>query len=195
MEWFAELGLIAGIVWGVFLFSATIFTLQNVLAFMGGDHGEGSDFSGDLAHHPGLEGTDGLYGLYWLRAGVNFLMGTSGVALSLNAFGFPMILALPIGAGAGVLFAWLVVWLYRIFSRLEVSGNISLREAVGHAGTVTVLVPTASEGGYGKVKLSIGGRVVECEASSDAGSVDHIRPGERVKVNRVSGSRLFVTRA
>lgn len=64
---------------------------------------------------------------------------------------------------AGLLAVYLVAWLMSALHRLQSSGNLNLRNAIGKHGKVYLRVP-AQRGGTGRVTLAVQGRVVECKA-------------------------------
>ena len=75
--------------------------------------------------------------------------------------------------------------------RMQASGSIDLRNAIGATCTVYLRIPVAGEG-RGKVTVKIQGRSMECAAMSDG---PPIATGGLVKVVSVEGSVLRVTPA
>ncbi len=64
---------------------------------------------------------------------------------------------------AGLVAVYLVAWLMSALHRLQSSGNVNLRNAIGLHARVYLRVPGAREG-IGKVTVTVQGRVVECKA-------------------------------
>lgn len=99
----------------------------------------------------------------------------SGAAIGafISAFGFgaaamdaveaPLVPALAVGVAAGALFGWFATWLART---LKSGGEESLatEDSLGREGTVVTGIPA---GGYGVVRVDVGGHTLRLNARSD----------------------------
>jgi len=91
-------------------------------------------------------------------------------------------------AGAGFVGMLGVGWMMRGLSRLQSSGNIDIRNAVGCRGTVYLPIPGA-KAGQGKVTVNVQGRSMEFGAVTDG---EALATGAQVTVLAVEGEMLRV---
>lgn len=141
------------------------FLFQIFMGGLGGDFDLGVD--ADMDFDSGLGGGDapsaevGVLSLQTLSA---FFMasGWSGFA-ALRLLGMDMTGAVLIAVVAGVVFAWMLMWLMRKMLMLQNSGNVTIGQAVGLSGDVYIQVPPAGKG-TGRVKLVLGTRQREFNA-------------------------------
>jgi hypothetical protein len=91
-------------------------------------------------------------------------------------------------AGAGFVGMLGVGWMMRGLSRLQSSGSIDIRNAVGCRGTVYIPVPGAKTG-QGKVTVNVQGRSMEFVAMTDG---EALATGTPVTVLAVEGEMLKV---
>jgi len=90
-------------------------------------------------------------------------------------------------AGAGITSMFLVAWVMRGLSRLQASGTVNVRNAVGTTGTVYLRIP-AHGTGRGKVTVEVQGRSMEFPAVTDG---DTLETGTQVTVEAVEGEDLL----
>jgi len=93
---------------------------------------------------------------------------------------------------AGALFAglasvWLIERIFASFKKLQSSGTVDNKSAIGEEGTVYL---TIHAGGTGKIQVSLKGRLREFEAVSKTN--EDITTGSRVRVKDVNGRILVV---
>lgn len=179
--WWAELGPIMKVLWGVTLTASLIFIIQSVMTFLGAD--AESDFDLDVdtsADGSDLSNIEGGSNLYTFRNFVNFVLG----------FGWSMILlqdSIPsapvriiVSVFIGVALVALVMWLFKWLAGMQQSGNISLQKAAaGCEGKVYLTIP-AARSGSGKVQITIAGAVREYDAITE--SDDALRTGASIRV-------------
>jgi len=91
-------------------------------------------------------------------------------------------------AGAGFVGMLGVGWMMRGLSRLQSSGNIDIRNAVGCRGTVYLPIPQGNTG-QGKVTVTVQGRSMEFGAVTEG---EALATGARVTVLAVEGEMLKV---
>jgi len=104
-----------------------------------------------------------LFSLRALASGA-LMFGLVGLAVQQSGLG---LLAVPAALVAGVATAAGVAAAMRAMNRMESDGVERLEHAVGQTGTVYLGIP-AGRVGRGKVHLSLGGRLVECQAQSES---------------------------
>jgi hypothetical protein len=81
----------------------------------------------------------------------------------------------------------LVAWAMRGLARLQASGTVNVRNAVGASGTVYLRIPGARSG-RGKVTVEVQGRSMELPAVTDG---DTLETGTSVTVESVEGDDLL----
>ncbi len=117
--------------------------IQLVLGELGGDGALDLDVDIDIeADHPGAE-----FGLLSAQSISAFFLGYGWIGLAAYRFldvGFTGAAIIAVLAGIGV--AWLMVWLFRTFLKLQNNTNVSITQAIGLTGEVYVKVPPAGEG-------------------------------------------------
>ncbi len=179
--------LICAIVGGTLITCQFVMTLFGIGAHHdigGGDHVDvGGHGGGD--HHGGhADESTWFLGILTFRtvsAGLAFfgLVGTIGVR---SGWDQGVTAAAALAAGVGALF--LVGWIMKFLSRLNMDGTVRIDRAVGCVGTVYLPIPGANAG-VGKVQLSVMGRTMEYQAVT---SKDALTVGAKVVVVAVIGS-------
>lgn len=184
------------------LVGGVIFVFRLVMQFMG------ADFDADGAD--GLDGVDGLDG-----ADADFdsdfdaeigdtdysfklisLQGLSAFFLMFGLVGWAMLRQSGFtpthsvfgGAAAGLGTVWVMKKVFEMAMKLQSSGNIKVKNAIGQEGTIYL---TIKPGKTGKVRVTVQNHLKIFNATSD--SEDEIKTGDRVRVVRiVSGNVLVV---
>lgn len=179
----------------------TLLALQIVMMLigLGTDHdvGDGHDADAGVdAHVDGAGDADGhavdsheghgnmFFKLLSLKALCAFasLFGLTGLAL-LHEEAVGSAARIGISSAAGVSSFLLVGWIMRSFGKLDSSGTVNLRNAIGKSASVYLRVPGAGDGA-GKVTVEIQGRSVELQAVTDG---EEIKTGARVMVTDLVG--------
>ena len=88
----------------------------------------------------------------------------------------------------GVAFMWIIIMLMRAMYKLESSGNVSIRDAVGREGSVYVTIP-ANGAGTGQISIILNKRQRMYRARTD-GETELARH-TRVKVVRINDARTL----
>lgn len=190
--------------------STIILLLQTVLLLFGigdGHDAGGHDFGSDLSHDgdvgletsphgdfapehdmPNDQGADHDAGLrvFTIRGIIAFLtmFGWTGVAALDMGAGTPLAFILAFIAGTAALMV--VALIISSSLKLQQSGNLDLKNAVGQIGEVYLTIP---EGGRGKVTLIVQERYLEMDAVCPERSVKY---GEQVKVTAVTQNNTLV---
>lgn len=168
------------------IIGCTLVGIQLVLQVFGvfGDtdvdtgHEAAGDVHGDVAGHGNV-----FFGVLSLKAMTAFagIFGLVGLVMTKQDAGQLTRLAVSVGSGVAGMLA--VGWMMRGLSRLQSSGNLDVRNAVGRAGIVYLRIPGANAG-RGKVTLQLQGRSLELPAVTDG---ETIETGTRVTVESVGG--------
>ena len=197
-EWWTELSGTAQFLWGLALFSTVFFLLQSVMSLVAGGlvADTDADMAGEVADdghgHAGDhdDGGGSLIGQYFtIRNMVAFFLGFSwgGLAFLELGLGTPVVVALALATG--LVFVAVVMGIMRGLAGLRHSGTLSLRNAVGVTGTVSISIPGGMSG-EGKVSLVIQGRLIDLNAATGGAGL-HV--GTPVRVTELVGNRLIVT--
>ena len=180
--------------------SSLILLIQLIIAMFGfGDSGS-SDMGDSSGGDGGDIGDSGDSGSGEVGAGlrvftvqtvISFLVtfGWSGVAFGSgsNPMPWPLAFVLALIIGSATLLG--VAKLMQFMMKLQSSGNIDVKNAIGLIGEVYIPVP-ANEGGMGKVNVTVQGRFGEYNAvTKDA---ELLKTGTFVKVVGVADTTLIV---
>jgi len=162
--WWYSLDLVMKIMWGITLASTAIFVIQTVLTYIGADGIDGID---------GMDGIDGgdmsLDGMsiYTFRNFVNFFLGFGWTFVLLHDELDSTFALVLISTAVGVILVALVMYMLKLLSKMQQSGNIDvLTAAVGCKGKVYLTIP-ASMSGPGKVQININNAVREYDAFTE----------------------------
>ncbi len=85
-------------------------------------------------------------------------------AAAADGAGLPTPLALLVGGGSGVVVGWFAWWLTRLIKDGPSDDTVSIGDTVGQVGRVLTNIPGG--GSYGVIRVSVGGHVMQCNASS-----------------------------
>ena len=116
------------------------------------------------------------------------MFGLVGLALhreSRAATGWSVLGAVAAGAVA----LCVINAIFMVMRRLQSSGTLDLRQAVGQEGSVYLTIPP---GGTGKVQVTVQGRFQVFDAASEANQA--IKTGERVKVVKIVSGNILVVK-
>ena len=198
-DWWKGLGSFVQVFFIIAASSSLILLIQLIIAMFGfGEHDVG-----DTADEIGGDadgGTDGSAGdpshgvagmrLFTVQTIISFLVtfGWSGVLFG-SWKGIPEWLAFILALLIGTVTLFGMAKLMQIMMKLQQSGNIDVRNAVGLMGEVYIPVP-ASEGGMGKVNITVQGRLGEYNAVTKGAEL--LKTGTQVKVIDVRDGTLIV---
>ncbi|MCB9832340.1 MAG: hypothetical protein H6807_07690 [Planctomycetes bacterium] len=152
-----------------------------------GDHGDGDFGDHDVSHDHGSEDSTSAFNLLSLQSLACLAMSVGWMGLGMmRSFQSPGWLALTVAAVFGLLMVWFMGFLLRKARRLESSGTLDLRNAVGRSGTVYLGIP---KGGVGQVQVVVQGRLATLEARSE---LDLLPTGTKVLVSSVDPNGTLV---
>ncbi|MHC4956826.1 MAG: hypothetical protein ACYTGN_00525 [Planctomycetota bacterium] len=134
------------------------------------------------------DGSSAFFGILSFKAFCAFagIFGLVGLSMLETDAAFSTRVLIACGAGVASMFG--VAWMMRTLSRLQSSGTVQTRNAVGRTGTVYLRIPGGSAGA-GKVTVEVQGRSMEFTAVTEG---DEIQTGARVSVVSVEGDTLKV---
>lgn len=172
--------------------STVVLAIQTVLTLLGISDGLGDadidvDMDGDI---DGFD-VDGMAGFrfFSIRGIISFLtiFGWVGVVLSNSAMHIGVILFLSFLSGLVAMF--LVALMFYSMTKLQSSGNIQYKNAIGSTGEVYIPIP-ANRNGTGKIQITVQGRYIELEAITDSDTV--LSTGTFVRVTDIVNKSLLL---
>lgn len=86
-------------------------------------------------------------------------------AAAVEALGLSLVVALPVGLVAGAAFGWFAAWLTRMLRDGTSDGTPGTNDTVGLEGRVVTGIPA---GGFGVVRVLVGGHPMRLNARADA---------------------------
>lgn len=193
IEWFSGLGGLEQ----AFAMAATIgsivFVFQLVLMLVGagGDGADGADGAGmEAGHDVAHADSDVAFKVLSIQGATAFVMvfGFAGFAMTRGS-GFGAIPSLAVAFVAGFAAMWLVAKTFAVFRRMQSSGTLDLKNAVGQAGRVYLGVKPDAPG---KIEVAVQGRLQIFDAVSEGGEA--LPTDTRVVVVRVENQNVMVVR-
>ncbi len=203
-EWWITLTQIQKMFWGIAIFSSIFFTIQMILTFVGLDgHGD-TDFghgfetdghtgdthsdSGDEHGHDDGNRSFTFMGYFTVRNLVAFFLGFSWGGLTYIDNGLSNAWSIILAVLTGLLFSIIIMALLKVLSTLKNDGTMSLKNAIGKEGIVSIRIP-ANMDKAGKISISFQNRLTELDSVTKG---EEIRRGQKIKVIGISGTRLLV---
>lgn len=171
----------------------TFFVFWLVMQIVGaGDHG---DVDTDVAHGHASHGdahgdVDPSFKVLSFQGLSSFftMFGVVGLALSKNGSS-PGVSSI-FGTGSGFVMLLAMAWLFMSFKKMQSSGTLVMKNAIGKEGTVYLTIPGD---GTGKVRVAVQDRLQVFDAVSD--QKQDIPTGARIKVvGVISGETLSVVK-
>ncbi|HEY6878857.1 MAG TPA: hypothetical protein VI299_12595 [Polyangiales bacterium] len=167
-----------------FLYAAVLggalFLVQLVLSALGAGDAD-IDFSGNHdASSTGHTSADTAFKLLSLQGLTAFfgMFGLTGMALSSQS-GVSPVVSVGGAAFAGSATTWIIARMFRGAAKLQSSGNLDMRNALGVEGTVYLGIAPNKPG---KVTLTIQNRLIQADAISES---ETFATGSSVRVLRV----------
>lgn len=195
-EWWNGLQLIEQVFYVIAIPATIILVLQTILLLFGFGHDSDADvdhdmdmdndFDHDVGHDgSGAEHVAGLR-LLSVRGFVAFFAVCGWVGVALLDMDVNPVVSVCISILAGFLSMLLVAVVMRFAIKMQQSGNLDMKNAVGLTGEVYIPIPAE---GKGKVTLVIQERFMELDAVSPG---EALKTGQRIKVTDVTESNTLV---
>ncbi len=146
------------------------------------------DFDGD--GDVDVSGETGLT-IFSIRNMVAFFTFFGWSGLWMMSSGFNSILTVIVSILIGIIFMVISMSLFFLVSKMQRSGNIDLKNAVGKMAEVYIPIP-AKRRHYGKVMIVIQGSLTELEAVTD--DAEDIVTGSQVEVVKIEDNSKLVVR-
>lgn len=182
---------------GIFAVGTAFSVFSLVMGGHGeGDHDIGHDFLGHDAHDgadhdgDGHEGDSNFFhvGFLSVRGMALLATGFGGVGFLVQVYTGKVLFSTLSGLVFGYLFAFVVLYVMKMFRAQQANSLISMDQAKGKEATVVTSIPA---NGAGEVRFELAGQeMVKMAFSKDGGS---IRSGSSVRIDRVTGGSLVVS--
>jgi hypothetical protein len=181
--WWTSLLIEKQIFYAIGIVSISILLIQMLLILVGIDshHGD-ADLSGHGDHSSGL-------GLLTVRTVTAFFVGFGWAGAIILNHGHSLFAAIAGGTGTGLAFLFMTAFLIRNLLRLQSSGNLDYRNAIGTVGTVYTTIPAAETGG-GQLELMLQGRLMMAEAYTKA--AHDLKPNSKARVVDLIGTSTLM---
>jgi hypothetical protein len=159
-----------------------LFVVQLILLFLGGSVDVDLDADADLSHGDvGHAGADASFKVLSLQGITTFVMmfGLVGIAMRNDEQAGPT-LSLAVAGAAGALSTWVIGRIFLFFTKLQSTGTLNMKSAVGATGQVYLTVGPDKPG---KVNITVGKRLLTLEAITEGKEL--LETGAPIKVARV----------
>jgi membrane protein implicated in regulation of membrane protease activity len=159
-----------------------IFVLRLLLMLVGvGDlDGGDADFAAEGDPSIGLLSLNGIAGI---------LMGFGyGALISYRSIGWGFLPSIVVGLVCGLAVGWMIAMMFHSMKKLENSGNIDSKDAVGKSAAVYTTIPD-DPNSRGRVRVIIDGRMRYFSARSETGSFAR---GSQVHISSMDDDRTVL---
>lgn len=184
MEWFFDLSLFEQVYWFSAVAGTTVLSVLLVLTLMGGDL---SDMEGVDASVEGDLGIDFQFLSLKNLVGFFTIFGWSGIAC-MDA-GLSSGITLLISVLCGLLMMLVMATLFYYLSRLQSSGTLKHRNAIGQIGEVYLTIGE-KRSRIGKISIVVQGRLWELDAITD--EEQPLMRGNIIKVREVTDNGIYL---
>lgn len=181
LDWWSSLTLESEIFYAIGIVALAILLIQILLTIIGIDVHHDVDLSGGV-HDSGL-------GLLSIRTITAFFVGFGWGGVIILNHGHTLPAAVFGGFATGVAFLLTTAFLIRNLLRLQSSGNLNYRNAIGVVGTVYSTIPGAERGG-GQLELLLQGRLTIAEAYTKAAY--DLKPNSKARVVDLIGESTLL---
>ncbi len=172
--WWNSLDMVDKLLWCITLCATLIFAVQTVMTFLGMD----ADGDFDVSGHDASGSESEPFQLFTFRNLINFILGFGWTFIVVKERIENEFFQVVIAVWGGIILVALVMFIFKVMSKQQQSGNIDINNAIGKTANVYLTIP-GNEGGMGKVQMSIQGAVREYDAITKD---ETIKTGQIVKI-------------
>lgn len=183
--WFEGLSLFDKIYWVVAAIASTILLILVVLTLIGG---ESDSLEGNIDTE--IKGDSGIafqFLSFKNLMGFFTIFGWSGIACIDAGLSVGLTVGISVLCGLAMMFAMATLFYY--MAKLQSSGTLDLRNAVGQIGEVYLTI-AANQSAIGKVSITVQGTLRELSALTDD-STD-LKQGHVVRVKSVTDNGILI---
>lgn len=186
-DWFTALTLFEKVYWIVAIIGSVVLTILMILTFVGGDV---EDVSGDVDMD--VDGDTGI-GFQFLSfknlIGFFTIFGWSGIACLDNGLSTGPTILISVFCGLLMMFAMASLFYY--LAKLQSSGTLKLKNAMGQIGEVYLTIG-AKRSSIGKISVNVQGTLRELEALTDEET--DLKQGNVIKVKDVTDNGILIVK-
>lgn len=187
-EWWAALGGIEKVFWGISIVFSVLFFIQFVLSLIGLDFETDTDVDTDTGFSP-----DASFTVLSVRSFIAFFTFFGWTGVSVLGNGGSGFWAVGLGTIAGVAAMLVVGYIMYLFARLQDDGSVfNAYEAIDELGTVYLRIPALQQGS-GKIQIKLQGSLKEVDAVTHDN--EQIPTGASIKVIGVIDDKILVVEA
>ncbi|MFV0376582.1 MAG: hypothetical protein ACK5JD_04680 [Mangrovibacterium sp.] len=184
----SELSLLQQVYWVVAIPSTVAFLIILLTTIIGSDVDADVDTDIDSA----LDYGDGIpFQFLSLKNIVGFFTMFAWSGLGFIEMGWPHFLVILLSIICGALMMLAMAAIFYFMSRLVETGTLNLKNAIGKAGEVYLVIP-AKKGGLGKVQITIQGTLQTLDAMTD--DAEPIATGSIVLVDRIIDDQILIVK-
>ena len=184
IDWWNNLTLVLQIFYGIGLAAFGLSAVQLILSLIG-IGGDALDVDLDASGTDSPSGV-GLFSTQTLSA---FFLGFGWFGAAMISAGVGLILAVIAAVIIGVVVMLGAYFLIRQLMRLQSSGNLDYRNAIGEEATVYVTLPGNDEDGGGQIQVMIQSRLRTVAARKATPGA--IKPGDKVRITGMFAQTTF----
>jgi membrane protein implicated in regulation of membrane protease activity len=183
-----SLSMLQKVHWLIALPSTILFIILLISTLAGSDaHDLDADHSGDF----NVDHGDGMH-IFSLKSILAFLMFYGWTGLAAFQYGIvSWIIVTLISLGIGVLMMMFTAWLFFMMMKLQSSGTMDIKNAIGQTGEVYLTIP-AKKNGSGQVQMIIQGTYRTMDAVTE--ETEDIKTGNFIEVVDIINDTLIVRR-
>ncbi|MDE3743056.1 hypothetical protein [Maribacter polysaccharolyticus] len=184
-QWFTALTSFEKIYWIVAILSSIILLILIIVTFLGGDV---DDMSGDVDVE--IEGDTGIsFQFLSFKNLMGFFTIFGWVGISCLESGYSKSLTVIISVICGLLMMLAMASLFYYLSKLQSSGTLKMKNALGQIGEVYLTIG-ANRSKIGKVSISVQGTLRELDALTE--EEKDLHQGDVVKVKEVTENGILI---
>ncbi|MEJ6951597.1 NfeD family protein [Natronospora cellulosivora (SeqCode)] len=174
--------------WYIAIPFSLVFIIQLILTFMGLGDSDGLDISGDGVSDIDID--SGFFGLFTLRNFLTFFTVFAWSGIVYNSYNLSNTLTVILAFLSGFLAMILVAFLFYSMMKLNHSGNVLYKNAVGKKGKVYIPIPAKGEGN-GKIQVTFQGALREVAAITEG---EALATGTRVVVAEIMDDNTLLVK-
>ena len=182
INWWSSLVLEKQIFYAIGIVAIAILLFQMFLTIIGIDAHHDADLGGHGDHDSGVS-------LLSIRTITAFFVGFGWGGVIILNHGYSVVAAVIGGFATGVVFLLVTALLIRNLLRLQGSGNLNYRNAIGVIGTVYSTIPGQERAG-GQLELLVQGRLITAEAFNR--TAQDLKPGSKARVIDLIGQSTLL---
>ncbi len=183
-DWFSALTALEKTYWVFALVGGILFLIMLVLTLIGGDADADMDVDAEIEADTGAG-----FQFLTVKNIISFFAVFGWTGITCLDAGMSNTASIVVSAFAGLLMMTIMAALFYYLSRMQDSGTLNMKNAVGLMGEVYLTVQ-AKRGGIGKVHIRIQGALRELEALTD--EEEDLKQGTVIRVNKVSANGILI---